>query len=72
MIANTGSSDKGGTHWWSILDIDPKTDFFFFSFGVNGLKNFIIQDDKKVIEKTFFGTEKLTRADNKITLLNLT
>ena len=30
MIANTGSSDKGGTHWWSILDIDPKTDFFFF------------------------------------------
>ena len=26
VIANTGSSEKGGAHWWSILDIEPKTD----------------------------------------------
>ena len=46
IIANNYSSDKDGTHWWSIMDIDPKTDLFFFdSFGVDGLKSFIIQDD---------------------------
>ena len=29
IIANTDSSDKGGTHWWSILDTEPKTDILF-------------------------------------------
>ena len=59
VIANTDSPNNGGTHWWSMLDIEPKTHIFFFdSFGVDGLKNFIIQDDKKVIEKILFGTEK--------------
>ena len=24
LIANTNRSDKEGTHWWSILDIDRK------------------------------------------------
>ena len=59
-------------HWWSILDSEPKTDKFFFdSFGVDGLKDFIIHDDKKVIEKILFGTEQLTRTDNKVTLANI-
>ena len=31
IIANTDSSDKNGTHWWSILDIKPKTDLFFLT-----------------------------------------
>ena len=59
LIANnTDSSSKEGTHWWSILDIEPKTNIFFFdTFGLDGLKAFIIQDDKKVIEKILFGTE---------------
>ena len=29
LIANTDDSDKKGTHWWSILDIEPKTGTFF-------------------------------------------
>ena len=33
--------------------------YFFHSFSVDGLKSFIIQDDKKVTEKTLFGTEQL-------------
>ena len=45
--------------------------FCFYSFGVDGLKNFIIQDDKKVIQKILFGTEQLPRTDNKITLVNV-
>ena len=32
IIANTDNSSKGGTHWWSILNIEPKTDIFFFVF----------------------------------------
>ena len=51
VIANTDSSEEGGTHWWSILDVQPKQDIFFFdSFGLDGLKQFIIQDDGNFIE----------------------
>ena len=72
VIANIDSSEKGGTHWWSILDIEPKTNIFFFdSFGTDGLKHFIIQDDKKIIEKILFGTEKMTRTDCKIILCKI-
>ena len=71
-IANTDDSAKGGTHWWSILDIEPRTDIVFFdSFGLDGLKHFIIQDDRKIVEKILFGTEKMTRTDNKITLCKI-
>ena len=53
IIASTDASNKSGTYWWSILKIEPKADIFFFdSCGIDGLKNFIIQDDRKVLEKT--------------------
>ena len=69
IIAITDDSNKQGTHWRSILDVEPKNDIFFFdSFGLDGLKHFIMQDDRKIVEKILFGTEKMTRADNKITL----
>ena len=69
LIAKTGSSDKDVTHWWSILSIEAKTDLFFFFFdslGIDGLKNFIIQDHELVIQKILFGIEKMTRTDSKI------
>ena len=47
------NSSKDGTHWRSILDIDPKTDIFFF----DTFRTFIIQDAQKLIEKTLFGVE---------------
>ena len=34
LIANTDSAEKNGTHGWSILYIEPKTVFFFYSFGL--------------------------------------
>ena len=72
IIANTDGSSKGGTHWWSMLDIEPKTDIIFFdSLGLDGSRHFIIQDGKKVIEKILFETEQMTRTDNKITLVNV-
>ena len=52
IIANTDSSDKDGVHQWSILNNEPRNDIFFFdSFGLDGLKHFIIQDDKKIVAK---------------------
>ena len=51
LISNTDRSDKQGTDWWSILDLYPKKEFFlFYSFGLKGLKNFIIKDDRKIIK----------------------
>ena len=47
IIANTDASDKPGTHWWSILDIDHRNDIFFFdSFRLDGLNHFMVQDGK--------------------------
>ena len=39
--------------------------FFFDSFGLNGLKHFMMQDDKEIIEKILFWVEKMTRSDKK-------
>ena len=64
IIAKTESSEKQGVHWWSILDIDLKTDIFFFdSFGLDGLNYFIVQDDAPVVKKILSGVEKMTRTD---------
>ena len=32
VIANIDSAERDGTPWWSILDIEPKTDIFLFVF----------------------------------------
>ena len=32
IIANTDASNKPGVHWWSILDMEHRNDFFFFLF----------------------------------------
>ena len=72
MVANADNYSKSETHWWSVLDIEPKTDIFFFkSFVVDGLKNFVIQDDKKVIEKILFRTNQMKRKNDEITLVNI-
>ena len=72
VIANTDADNEPGVHWWSILDIEPRNDIFFFdSFGIEGLKHFIIQDDKKTVEKILLGIEKMDRSDKKITLCKI-
>ena len=41
IIATTDYLSKNGEHWWSILDIEPKKElFFYYSSGTEGLKNF--------------------------------
>ena len=52
---NNGRENKRGTHWWSFLDIDPKKDLLLFdSFGFVGFKQFIVDDDKNIIDKMLF------------------
>ena len=29
LIGNTDSPEKKGTHWWNILDIEPRIDLLF-------------------------------------------
>ena len=54
------------------MDIEPKNDLLFcYTFGVDDLKSFLIQDDQKIIEKILLGTEQLTRRDKRITLVNI-
>ena len=43
----------------------------FDSFGFEGFKEFVIQDDQKIINKIFYGVEKFDKKDNKITLVTL-
>ena len=65
----TDRSDKKGTHYWSFLDLHPKKVIFLFdSFGFEGFKEFILQDDQKVLYKIFYGIEKFHKKDYKITL----
>ena len=72
IIGNTDANNKKGTHWWSILNIEPKNELFFFdSFGLDGLKHFIIQDDRKIIDKILIGIEQMNKTDQKITLCKI-
>ena len=52
VIANTDADNKPDVHRWSILDIESRNYVFFLdSFGIEGLKHFIIQDNKEILEK---------------------
>ena len=69
---NTDANNIKGTHWWSILNIEPKNELFFFdSFGLDGLKHFILQDGRKIIDKILIGIEQMNKTDQKITLCKI-
>ena len=65
-------SDESGTHWWSILNISPKSEILLIdSFGITGMKRFIAQGNKKIIGKVLKWLELSNRKDNKLTLVKL-
>ena len=72
IIMNTDRSDKTGTHWWSFLDLHKKKKeiFLFDSFGFEGLKKFIIDNDRKILNKVLFNLNKFQKIDGKITLIS--
>ena len=72
LIAHTDRSDKKGTHWWSILDIDGKKYFLLFdSFGIKGLQNFIVEDNEKIVAKVLKGVKNLKEDKEQINLVNV-
>ena len=72
IIMNTDRSDRAGTHWWSFLDLHQKKETFLFdSFGFEGFKKFIIDNDRKVLNKVLFGLNKFQKSDHKITLISV-
>ena len=70
MIMNTDRANKEGEHWWSLLEVSSKEQIFLFdSFGFIGLKEFIIDNDKQIIDQFFYGLEKINKKDNIINLI---
>ena len=62
IIMNTDCSNKNGTHWWSFLDLHPKKEMFLFdSFGFHGFKEFLLQDNKKALNKILYGIKKFEK-----------
>ena len=69
---NKDRSNKRSTHWWSFLDLHLKKEIFLFdSFGFEGFKQFLMQDDRKLLNKILFGIEKFIKKDSKVTLIRL-
>ena len=64
-IFNTDKESEPGKHWWSFLDIHPKNNLFLFdSFGLEGFKLFIVDNDKKIIKDLFFNFKKCDSKSN--------
>ena len=58
-IFNTDKENDPGVHWWSFMDIHPKNNLFLFhSFGVEGFKLFIVDNDQKIINELLYNFKK--------------
>ena len=55
----TNITNRAFIHWWSFLDIDPKNNLFLFdSFGLEGFKFFIVDNDQGIISKLLYNFQK--------------
>ena len=55
----TNITNRAFIHWWSFLDIDPKNNLFLFdSFGLEGFKLFIVNNDQEIISKLLYNFQK--------------
>ena len=69
---NTDRNNRKGEHWWSFLDLHEKKEIFLFdSFGFEGFKEFVLSDDKNILNKILYGLEKFKKKDSKITIISL-
>ena len=73
-IFNTDPHNKPGTHWWSFLDIQPKSTLLLFdSHGLEGFKYFIVDNDEKIIDELLYNFKncKIDDANMKISLCTM-
>ena len=71
LISDTDRSDQGGTHWWSVMNILPESKLFFDWYGIEGMKHFVIGDDKEIVQKILKTIEKIDQKAKKLTLCKL-
>ena len=58
-IFNTDKENEPGVHWWSFMDIHPKNNLFLFdSFGIEGFKLFIVDNDQDIINELLYNFKK--------------
>ena len=58
-IFNTDKENEPGVDWWSFMDIHSKNNLFLFdSFGVEGFKIFIVNNDQKIINELPYNFKK--------------
>ena len=58
-IFNTDKENEPGVHWWSFIDIYPKSNLFLLdSFGIEGFKLFIVNNDQDIINKLLYNFKK--------------
>ena len=63
---------KIGTHWCNFLDLHARKEIFLFdSFGFEGFKEFILDNDKNILNKIPYDIKKFNKKDNKISLITL-
>ena len=54
-IFNTDKENEPGVHWWSFFNIQPKNNLFLFdSFGLEGFKIFIVDNDQQIINELLY------------------
>ena len=54
------------------MDLYTKKEIFLFDcFAFEGFKEFILDNDRNILNKILYGIEKFDKKDNKITLITL-
>ena len=72
-IFNTDKENEPGVHWWSFMDIHPKNNLFLFdSFGIEGFKLFIVDNDQDIINELLYNYQKFeSKSSQKLKLCTM-
>ena len=58
-IFNAERENEPGVHWCSFIDINPKNNLFLFdSFGLEGFKLFIVNNNQDIINELLYNFKK--------------
>ena len=64
-IFNTDKEIQPGIHWWSPMDVNPKNNLFLFdSFGTEGFKLFIVDNDQDIVNELLYNFKKCESKSN--------
>ena len=72
-IFNTSKENEPVKHWWSFLDIQPKNNLSLFdSFGLDGFKVFVVNNDEAIINDLLYNLKKCeSKSSHKLKLCTM-